>query len=272
LSLNVHETNFLRSIKSQEKNGFVKSAMSPVGSKTWRIRVEGGFKCMSIPHGFCRSVLTSRFENGKICTLDFNAIDYRCLVEAVNDSDLTRFYAGVLDFHARTASLFGDVTPKLRNDIKKITYTHIYGGALDTLNVSTGLSHFELKEMLIKLDKLFKPITHFRNELVVESKKNGFLDTPGYHRIKIDDDFSPGKVIGLYAQTFSSFVFGKALFRADEIVRDIKSKMIFTVYDEIVFDLHPEEIQYATEIKREIEKATGFVTKMKIGENYEDVE
>ena len=269
-----HETKFFQHIKGNIKNGFVKTRICPVGSKTWRLRVESGFNCMAIPHGVARRAIVSRFEGGKIATLDFNAVDYRCLVKAVNSAELNVVYDGQRDFHAATANVFGVVTPELREQVKKITYAHIYGSSIDTLQKLTRLPQARLNEMIKVLDERFAPITKFRRELSDKARKEGFVVTPAGHKIDIDKRDHDGKIIGLFAQTFSSSILNASLKIALQLLlfykldKDSKSKIIFTVHDEIVVDVHPEEEGIVGLMKKFIEASTGFVVKQKEGKSY----
>lgn len=265
-----HEESFFKHFNGNLKNGFVKTRISPVGSKTWRLRVENGFNCMAIPHGACRKAIISRFEGGTIATFDFNAIDYRCLVKATGDAKLNEFYGGCRDFHTRTASILGEVTPELRVSTKKIAYTHIYGGSTETLQKQTLLSRAVLAERIQKLDVLFAPITDFRKRLSDQARLDGFLVTPGGHVVKVEKADHDGKIIGLFGQTYSSSIFNHAVRVVNNLlkIRQRQSQVIFTVHDEIVLDLHPDERELLVNLAGAMEVATGFVVKEKEGKSY----
>ncbi len=268
-----HETKFLKHVEGQEKDGFVRTRISPVGSKTWRLRVEKGFQAMAIPHGVPRQAIVSRFKDGRIVTIDFNAIDYRCLVNAVEDPELNKFYAGERDFHSRTASWFGDeVTPELRSITKKITYTHIYGGSIESLQKQTLLPREELAARITKLDELFSSINRFRKKLTEKALVMGHVVTPGGHVVKIDKGDHEGKIVGLFAQTYSSHIFNLTVRATVNFLAEKKaqSRLIFTVHDELVLDMHPDDSEKISELVSKIERGTGFVVKEKRGLNYDE--
>jgi len=263
-----HEEKFFSHIKGLLKGGFVKTKISPVGSKTWRLRHVGGFNAMAIPHGAARKSIISRWDGGKILVVDFNAIDYRCIVEAVNDPELNNFIKHEKDFHNKTASLFGEVTPELRATTKKITYSHIYGSSLEGLQKSTLLPRDKLTEMLRILDVAFEPISRFRTNLSLIARSMGFVMSPAGHKVEIDRLDHDGKIIGLYAQTYSSYIFNKAVHACVEALKVRKSKFLFTVHDEMVFDIHPDELELCKLLPGLAEHVTGFVVKSNQGENY----
>lgn len=259
-----HERSFLEHIRTLTRDGFAKTRISPVGSKTKRFRVVGGLKSMSIPHGAPRRVLTSRFEGGEIHVIDFNAIDYRCIIEAVGSQKLTEFYGSSDDFHSKTASLFGGD----RKVAKDLTYVHIYGGSIESVAKKTTLGIVETKRLVNIVDEFLQPVVEFRKNLAASSRKAGCVVTPSGYKVPVSVDDSDGKIVGLYAQTYSSSVFEIALHAALEALKNLRSKVILTVHDEITFDVHPEEFEVVEEIKKTIERKTGFKTKLKKGRSY----
>lgn len=264
--LAVHERAFMQGTSDRLQEGdLVFSKITPVGTRTGRFGVESGFPAMAVPHGVCREVITSRFSGGSITTLDFNAIDYRCIVESLGNNGLREFYRGERDFHARTASYIEadrDVT-------KKVTYTHLYGGSKKTLLKQTLLSEEKIDNMLFRLDGLFQSISSAREKMAKAARECGYVFTPSGEKVEVLKDDHDGKVIGLYAQRYSSEVFSRALGLTLDHIRRIQatSRVIFTVHDEIVIDQNGIGT-LCESIAKEIEEKTGFVVKLTRGKNY----
>ena len=238
-----HEMRFFRHME-QSKDGYVRTRFNAIGGKTGRIKVEEGFNCMGIPHGDVRKAIVSRFgEHGGIVAFDYNAIDYRSIVASVPDPEFRKLYEGCEDFHARTTSfLFGDeVTDLRRNVVKYLSYVYIYGGSEETLAERTGLSIEKIRTVMSILDKKMRPIAEFREALSAQARSDGFVMLPFGRKIPIEKEDHDGKIIGLYAQGFSSYVFQKALVAVQEWMGynfERESKLIFTVHDELVMDHH----------------------------------
>ena len=257
----------LRSLRGLCKGGFVTSLINPMGSKTGRVRHEGGFNTLGIPHGFARDAIISRYEGGLIYTFDFNAIDYRCIVNSVG-GDMAKLYEGADDFHERTASfIFQQVTPSLRKSVKFLSYIYIYGGQEDTLVQKTGWSKENVKAALNLLDKKIAPIKEFRAMLWMNAQSNNFVITPSGRKVYVSSDDNEGKVVGLYAQTYSTWVFEQAFVKVQKMLRSMKSKVIFEVHDELVIDAHPDEFDSMEEV-RKLMQLNGHVVKLKKGPNY----
>ncbi|MHB8407972.1 MAG: DNA polymerase [Acidiferrobacterales bacterium] len=266
-----HERRFLRTMTSD----MVFTRLSPVGVKTGRCRVEGGFNCMGIPHGLPREMITSRFEGGRIWSLDFNAIDYRCIVAAVGGR-LAELYRGASDFHATTMTIArGSYDPALREIFKKVTYVYLYGGSDRTLAQATGLTQEGLEQILKQLAFL-QPVAEFREKLWKQGTKDGYVVVRGT-QVPVEKDDHEGKVLGLFAQGFASEVFSEALIELHRCwdKKKLKSKMLFPVHDELVVDAHPDDIHRGPEIVNVMQYVANgmggsFVVKLQEGKNYRE--
>ena len=272
----IHIEKWLKGAIATQKDGFLYTMFSPVPTKTGRIRTagrSGKFNLMGVPHGVPRETLVSRFEGGKIGVVDYNAIDYRCIVASVDDESFRDRYSSYDDFHmANCVSLFGDVsnvTPELRSVVKQLTYMSIYGGSDETLSEKTGLSPKNVKAALDIFSRELEPVHRFRDSLYRMAMVRGYVDLPGGRRVKVDDADHPGKVLGLYAQGYSSMLFEMALIDVLDSLRGKKSVVVFTVHDEIVVDIHPDEADVLSLVKANMEGAAeGLRAKAREGTSY----
>jgi DNA polymerase-1 len=273
-------TSYMAHLQDKEDGGFVKAGFHPQRSKTGRVQVaKGSFKCMNIPKTSVRRSIVSRFDDGKIAILDFNAADYRCIVAAVGDTDLSRQYEGVDDFHTKTAeAIFGDdarFRDVRRKVVKSTTYMSLYGGSVKNVAKATGLAPSVIDLLLGKMS-FMEPIHRFRDELHRTSIKQGYVTTPTGMRIPLDGSEHPGKVLALYAQTCTNDAFMDGLVNVHDFLTDKKSRVLFTVHDELVIDVAPSEEQYLGNIKDTMElgsaKLFGMRLKVKLstGINYWD--
>ena len=115
------------------------------------------------------------------------------------------------------------------------------------------------------------PIDQLRDRLVSEAHRDGYVLLPTGKKIPISREDHEGKVIGLYAQSYSSEVFRRALMAVQEYMRDKRSKIIFTVHDELVVDLYPEETMVPIVVKTIMETIMDdyrFNVNVKRGKNY----
>jgi hypothetical protein len=274
----------------QRDSDVVKFELDPYMGKTGRFRVSSGFNCMAIPHGDERRKIVSRFSGGMICSFDFNAIDYRRIVSSTEDARFIHLYDGANDFHERTCQILRGYpddpwsssgehpSPLLRKIVKQATYTSVYGGSEQTLAKQLGIDQDRCHGLVESLGKVMAPIHDFRNRLYQHYLDHGSVTLPTGRLIEILPDAHPGKVLGLYAQSYSSWVFERALVWVDRNIDVIapRSVPIFPVHDELVFDFHPDEIGQIDEIARGMEcpdhdsGQMRSVVKVKKGKNYDE--
>jgi len=258
----------LRSLQGLCRDGYVTTLINPMGAKTGRIRHEGGFNTLGIPHGPARNAIKSRWDGGLIYTFDFNAIDYRCIVKSVG-GEVAKLYEGSQDFHERTASfVFKEVNTARRTAIKYLSYIYIYGGSDETVVAKTGWTIEQVRSAITALDKRIMPIKEFREKLWMTGHEKGFIQIPGGREVLIGSDDSPGKVVGLFAQSYSSWVFEQAFTKVSEFLNvGLHSLIVFAVHDELVIDVHPDEFDRMNEVLNLMQN-DGSVVKVKKGPTY----
>lgn len=273
------DSHVLRQMAGAE-GGFLWTKFDVRLGRTGRIGIEGGFRSDSIPHGSERRCITSRWEGGRIAVLDFNAIDYRCLVEACGDSELQSFYHRCRDFHQKNA----DFLEVPRTAAKKIAYVSIYGGTNETVSKGTGIPPSEVEGILARLNERIHPIHRLRRRLYMDAQSSEFVVLPNGRRVHVSKSDHEGKVVGLFAQSYSSMVFDRALQYASGWLAGTvgnprvpyKSKIILTVHDEAVVDVHPDEIGVERELADVMQindhGHEDHVVRAKIGENYDEAE
>jgi hypothetical protein len=254
----------LRSIIQLNRNGFVTSLFNPLGGATGRVKTEGGFNSMGIPHGL-------------IFSFDFNAIDYRCIVNAIG-GDFAKLYEGAQDFHQRTTQIvFTNITPEIadtiRDAMKAMSYIHFYGGSAESVAAKTGLPIERIRWVLQKMDERLGPIREFRESLLEEAKKHAWIKLPnGYTSGATEADGSimhAGKILGRFAQSYSSTIFERAFVRVHEYLKTTKSHIIFPVHDELVIDMHADDVKNLVPMGvQHLMQMDGFSVKHRSGKNY----
>ena len=270
--LDPSDRSTLLSAQKHMRNGLVTSLLNPIGTKTGRLRYETGFNCLAIPKSDVRKVFTSRHEGGQIFTFDFNAVDFRCIVRAIG-GEFAQRYEGADDFHARTASfIFKEVNETKRTLLKKIIYAYTYGGSNDTLARELGVESKLVQAVLTKLDEHIKPIAQFREALYIQSMEKDcmYVEPPGGRKVYVSSDDHSGKVLGLYAQTYSSYVVERATEAVHWFLAPTKSRIIFTVYDELVLDMHPDDFALADQVRDIMQGVSGggWKVRVKHGRSY----
>lgn len=272
---------YKNSVSKITKNNFTYTKFNISSSKTGRLYSHSNyFNCASIPKKPLRQAFRSRFDDGVILSFDFNAIDYRCIMYSLNCREINDIYENVEDFHTATTELvFGKNNSNeiRRNTIKKIFYSFVYGSSVDNIVVSTGLSKEKILLTLDKLDAIIKPLSEFKKELCNKSLNDGYVTTILGAKIPLTMKEHIGQILALYAQANSNHVFLNTLEPLQKCVKNTNSKITMLIHDEIVLDVHQNDILSIKELKNEIPKYTEnifgrkFPISCRIGENYWEI-
>ncbi len=232
------EGELTHKIKKHVKDSFVSSVFNFHSETTWRIGIESGFNPMNLKKGGEeRKCIKSRYgKDGEIVVLDYNAMDFRSLFHMFPDLfELAKEFEGQDDFHEHGAFL-----------INKIRDKNL---------VSCDRNKFKA---------MFFPLIYGSRE---DSREYGVV---------FKDFFDKQREIGsaelaLRAQTFSAKIFGEALIKVVELLKNKQSKIIFTVHDCVVLDFHRSEEDLLPKLKELLENPCPkykYKVKTKRGNDY----
>lgn len=206
-----------------------------------------------------RKIFISRFENGQIISADYNQIELRLLAHFSKDKTLVDAFKQNKDIHTSTASqIFGipedKVTPEIRRNAKAVNFGVIYGISGFGLAQNTGLSRAEAKEYIDKYFETFVDVKKYMDNLINFARKNGYAKTL-FNRIR--------KIPEIYSNNFQTRQFGERVAMnmplqgsASDIIKlamiktfsklkekNLQSKLILQIHDELIIDTHPNEIE-----------------------------
>lgn len=275
--LTVAESKWLSHAKKlKDIDGFAHCKFLPNKSVTGRTQVmKNSLRVLNIPKTKIRKSIYSRYQGGKILTIDYNAIDYRIIVKSTGNEQLISTYKECDDFHKQTVyEIFKNdkFLESRRKVIKQLTYVLIYGGHFDYKKC--GMREDVYNKLFDKLKFMLEPIEQFKNELYERAIDSGYVSIVGGRRVDVKKDFHPGKVLAYYAQTSTNEVFMHSINKLFDYIGPTRSKMLFTVHDEAVVDLHPEEFVLVRRMKDIMESEASnffkckFVANVDIKENY----
>lgn len=98
-----------------------------------------------------RPAFVSRYRGGKIISTDINSLEYRLIAHVSEDKGLVSLFNNKEDIHrAMGQIIFGkkDINEKERKEGKLANYIAIYGGGVDKLCESIGISREKAEEIL----------------------------------------------------------------------------------------------------------------------------
>lgn len=216
-------------------------------------------------------------EGKKIISADYSQIELRLIAEISNEENMILAFQNGEDIHASTASkLFKipleEVTKTQRSQAKTVNFGIIYGQGAFALAEQTGLSRIEAKQMIEAYFETYPQLKKYMAEQVKKAQDLGYVETILHRKRHLKDINSANFVVRAHAernavnapiQGSAADVIKLAMIKIDEKLqeKDLKTKMLLQVHDELLFEAPIEEVETAkTLIKSEMESA--FETKV----------
>lgn len=206
-----------------------------------------------------------------ILSADYSQIELRLLAHFSEDKSLIDAFLAGSDIHTRTASeIFGIsediVSPEMRRLSKTINFGIIYGISPFGLAKQLGTSNSIAKSYIEEYFKRYKRVREYIEASIKEAQKKGYVETIlGRRRpipeLKLKDrttrGFAERTAINTPIQGSAADIIKIAMIRIhDRLTKGFKSRMILQVHDELLFEVHKDELEEATStIKREMEEA-----------------
>ena len=231
-----------------------------------------------------KGLYTSRFKGGYIFNFDYKSLEVFLSALICNEDGLIQALLDGADVHKRNASIafntpIDEVKPEQRQAAKKISFGILYGMSIGGLSDSLGESESEAQ---VTYDKVMSAMPKTKDYIEgVHSfvEKYGYVETiqGNYRRLPEAQHGSYGDKQRALRQSFNAacqgsgpYITNSALIEIRSWLRDnnMKSKLILTVHDSIVVDVHPDEVFEVTKkvkyimehlpIKEFILDATGY--------------
>ena len=225
------------------------------------IRTEEGNK---IRGAFC----AKDKENYVILSADYSQIELRLLAHISEDENLIKAFISGEDIHTETAAkVFGvginEVTKDMRRKAKAVNFGIVYGQSRYGLAKNLGISNDEAQEFI---DRYFEHYPRVKNYMINKAdfvSENGYVETIfGRKRYLSSELMSPNYQIREFArraainqplQGTAADLIKMAMIKVqDELEKqNLKTKMIIQVHDELVFEVHKDEIEQIKALAKE---------------------
>jgi DNA polymerase-1 len=179
-------------------------------------------------------------------------------------------------------ALFGkdEISDDERRVAKTVNFGIIYGISPYGLSRSIGVDQETAKEMIKRYYERFPKVKKWQEEMIDFASKNGFVQTLlGRRRYifadpRVNDEYRR-ITINTPVQGSAADLIKKAMIEIYELIKDKNSKMILQVHDELVFEIHKDEMDLIPKIKEIMENAikleVPIVVEVGVGENWAQV-
>lgn len=226
-----------------------------------------------------RKVFVPSHKDGLICSADYSQIELRLLANFSGDEKMIKSFNDGIDIHRLTASeIFGIplemVDDAKRRDAKAINFGIVYGISDFGLSQNIGISRKDAHKFIELYFERYPKIEEYMKNNVELAKKDGQIKTL-FGRIR--------PIPEIYSSNFNLRNFGERVAMnmplqgsASDIIklamikifkelkeRELKSKLIVQVHDELVVDVFPGELETIKEIlKRNMESVVDLQVKL----------
>ena len=211
-----------------------------------------------------RKAFVGRDENSVIISADYSQIELRIMAEMSGDESMLKAFQNHIDIHAATAAKIfkvpvEQVTSEMRRTAKTVNFGIIYGissfGLADRLHIKPN----EARTLISDYFQNFPKVKLFMEECVKKAQTAGYVETLFGRRRYIKDILSPNSIsrsaaertaINAPIQGTAADLIKVAMLHVFKTLKDknVKSKMILQVHDELVFDVPQDEINLIMDI------------------------
>ncbi|WP_167050902.1 DNA polymerase I [Salinibacterium sp. ZJ77] len=199
-----------------------------------------------------------------LLTADYSQIEMRIMAHLSEDAGLIEAFRSGEDLHRFVGSrIFGvapeDVTPQMRTKVKAMSYGLAYGLSAFGLSKQLRIEVSEAKALMTDYFARFGAVRDYLRSVVEQARVDGYTTTIFGRRRPFSDLTSTNRVLRENAerQALNSPIQGSAAdiikramltIDADLRNRQMASRMLLQVHDELVFEVAPGELDALTAI------------------------
>ena len=207
-----------------------------------------------------RKAFIPRDENHLILSADYSQIELRIMAAFSKDESMLDAFNNGLDVHKATAAKvfhvpLEEVTSDMRRKAKTVNFGIIYGVSAFGLAAQLAISRTEAKEIIDQYFVEFPKVKTFMDQSITDARENGYVETVLGRRRYLRDilsanmnerGFAERNAINAPIQGSAADMIKVAMIQIQNFLEreNLKSKMILTVHDELVFDAHKDEVDY----------------------------
>jgi len=224
---------------------------------------------------------------------DYSQIDLRALAHLSQDPSLLSAFHNDEDIHSVTAAqLFGvdtsQVTPDMRRLAKTVNFGVIYGMSEYGLEQATELSREEASRFITDYFDKYPGVKQYLDSTKQQAREKGYVQTLlGRRRSILEIGSSNRQVreaaermaINMPVQGTSADIIKVAMINLYQEMnkRQLKSKMVLQVHDELIFEVPKEELELIRQLVPQImstalELSLPLKVDIKIGNNWGQME
>lgn len=199
-----------------------------------------------------------------LLSADYSQIELRLIAEISKEEAMMDAFIKAQDIHRATASKvygvpYDEVTSDQRRNAKTVNFSILYGAGSTNISRQLGIPRNEAKELIDQYFKTYNGLKTYMGSVVEAARKDGFVQTMlGRKRVLRDINsknalarsVAERVAINTPIQGTAADLIKLAMIHIHQKFGELncKSKMILQVHDELVFDVHRDELIMVKEI------------------------
>lgn len=212
-------------------------------------------------------------ENSLMVSSDYSQIELRIFAHMANIDSLIEAIRNDMDIHSKTAmDIFHVDTPEqvtkdMRRIAKAVNFGIVYGISSFGLSENLGIGVGEAKKFIDHYFEAYPGIQTYMDEVKKKAYENGYVETLLHRRRYIKELQSDSRMVrnqgermalNTPIQGTSADIIKKAMNEVYQAFKkkNLKSKLILQVHDELVVDCAKDEFEIVTKILREVMEHT----------------
>jgi DNA polymerase-1 len=236
-----------------------------------------------------RKAFVPRNDKYTLLSADYSQIELRIIAHISGDEAMQQAFRDGIDIHTATAARIystdiENVSKEMRRNAKTVNFGIIYGISAFGLSERLGIPRREAADIIAQYFERFPGVKKYMEETIVFAKEHGYVETIMKRRRYLRDINSGNAIVRGFAErnAINAPIQGSS---ADMIKiaminiqrefenRKLRSRMIMQVHDELVFDVHLEEVDVVKPIiekymKTAIELSIPVEVEMSTGNNW----
>ncbi|MDN6528060.1 MAG: DNA polymerase I [Brevibacterium sp.] len=223
------------------------------------VRTESGRRIREI------FIADPKVEGGLLLTADYSQIEMRIMAHLSGDAALIQAFKDGEDLHSYVGSkVFGvgidEVDSAMRSKVKAMSYGLVYGLSAYGLSRQLTIGVDEAKNLMDQYFERFGAVKSYLDEIVEQARANGYPESiigrrrflPALHSDRRQlRDMAERAALNAPIQGSAADIMKIAMLKVSDRLDDVKSRVLLQVHDEIIVDVHPEEIESVAAIVTE---------------------
>ncbi|MCO5255678.1 MAG: DNA polymerase I [Lentimicrobium sp.] len=236
-----------------------------------------------------RKTFVPRNDKFVLLSADYSQIELRLIAHISGDEAMQEAFRHGIDIHTATAARIynidiSEVTKEMRRNAKTVNFGIIYGISAFGLSERLNIPRREAAEIISQYFERFAGIKRYMDEIITFAREHGYVETIKKRRRYLRDINSGNAIVRGFAErnAINAPIQGSSadmikiamisIQREFERLK-LKSRMIMQVHDELVFDVHQDEVETVKPVierlmKSAIELSIPVEVEMSTGSNW----